>query len=205
MTDDDRLAERFEANRSHLHAVAHRLLGSSSDADDAVQETWIRLSRSDTTEVRNLGGWLTTVVARLCLDMLRSRKSRREVSLDGRLSVPIDGTDPEHEALLVDSIGPALVVLDTLAPAERLAFVLHDMFDVPFAEIATIVGRSPAATRQLACRARRRVREADGIVDPDPAFQRRSVDAFRAASRNGDLDPLLVLLDSSFSPGAESA
>lgn len=196
MDDSDWLAERFEANRTHLRAVAYRMLGSSSEADDAVQEAWIRLSRSDTSEVRNLGGWLTTVVARVCLDMLRSRKSRREESLDTYLSEPVDSLDPEREALLADSVGPALlVVLDTLAPAERLAFVLHDMFDVPFDEIATIVGRSPAAARQLASRARRRIQGADTVADADQSLRRRVVDAFLKASREGDFDALLALLD----------
>ena len=165
MDEHDWLAEQFEANRTHLRAVAYRMLGSLSEADDAVQEAWLRLSRSDTSGVENLGGWLTTVVARVCLDMLRSRKSRREEPLDAHVPEPIasreDGTDPEHEALLADSVGLALlVVLETLAPAERLAFVLHDMFAVPFDEIAPIVGRSPAAARQLASRARRRVQGA---------------------------------------------
>ncbi len=165
MDEHDWLAERFEENRAHLRAVAYRMLGSLSEADDAVQEAWLRLSRSDTSGVENLGGWLTTVVARVCLDMLRSRKSRREEPLDAHVPEPIasraDGIDPEHEALLADSVGLALlVVLETLAPAERLAFVLHDMFAVPFDEIAPIVGRSPTAARQLASRARRRVQGA---------------------------------------------
>jgi len=165
MDDHDWLAERFEANRAHLRAVAYRMLGSHSEADDAVQESWLRLSRSEPSEVQNLGGWLTTVVARVCLDMLRSRASRREEPLDAHLVEPAVGrpgeVDPENEALLADSVGPALlVVLDTLAPAERLAFVLHDMFAVPFDQIAAIVGRSPAAARQLASRARRRVQGA---------------------------------------------
>ena len=165
MDEHEWLAERFEANRTHLRAVAYRMLGSLSEADDAVQEAWLRLSRSDTSGVENLGGWLTTVVARVCLDMLRSRKSRREEPLGAHVPEPIasreDGSDPEHEALLADSVGLALlVVLDTLTPAERLAFVLHDMFAVPFDEIAPIVGRSPAAARQLASRARRRVQGA---------------------------------------------
>jgi RNA polymerase sigma factor (sigma-70 family) len=175
------LAERFEENRPRLRAVAYRMLGSLSEADDAVQEAWVRLSRSDTTEVENLGGWLTTVVGRVCLDMLRSRKSRREEPLDqhsgGRVPGPIvdreGGIDPEHEALLADSVGLALlVVLETLTPAERLAFVLHDMFAVPFAEISPIVGRSPNATKMLASRARRRVRGAAEVPDSDPAHQR---------------------------------
>jgi RNA polymerase sigma factor (sigma-70 family) len=162
MDEHDRLADRFEANRAHLRAVAYRMLGSLSEADDAVQESWLRLSRSDTSGVENLGGWLTTVVARVCLDMLRSRRARREEPLGERVPDPVgspeDGIDPEHQALLADSVGLALlVVLDTLAPAERLAFVLHDMFAVPFEEIAAILGRSPTAARQLASRARRRV------------------------------------------------
>jgi RNA polymerase sigma factor (sigma-70 family) len=194
------LAEQFEANRSHLRAVAHRMLGSLSEADDAVQEAWLRLSRSGTSGVENLGGWLTTVVARLCLDMLRSRKSRREEPLGARVSEPMlsreDGTDPEQEALLADSVGLALlVVLETLAPAERVAFVLHDMFDLPFDEIAPIVGRSPAASRQLASRARRRVQAAATVTDADRTRQREVVDAFLAASRGGDFKALLAVLD----------
>lgn len=170
MDEHDWLAERFEANRTHLRSVAYRMLGSRSDVDDAVQEAWLRLSRSDTSGVENLGGWLTTVVARVCMDMLRSRRSRREEPLGAHLLDPIisreDGTDPEHEALLADSVGPALlVVLETLAPAERLAFVLHDMFAVPHEEIAPIVGRSPVAARQLASRARRRVQGADRAAE----------------------------------------
>src|SRR5688572_26224048 len=181
MNERDLLAERFEANRAQLRAVAYRMLGSVSEADDAVQEAWLRLSRSDTSGVENLGGWLTTVVARVCLDMLRSRSSRREEPLGAHVPEPIvsldDGVDPEHEALLADSVGLALlVVLDTLAPAERLAFVLHDMFAVPFDEIAPIVGRSPAAARQLASRARRRVRGGAPAPDADLARQRELVD-----------------------------
>jgi RNA polymerase sigma-70 factor (ECF subfamily) len=200
MNETDRLAERFEANRPRLRAVAYRMLGSLSEADDAVQEAWLRLSRCDASEVENLGGWLTTVVARVCLDMLRSRKSRREEPLGVHVPDPIvsreGGTDPEHEALLADSVGLALlVVLETLAPAERLAFVLHDMFAVPFNEIAAIVGRSPAAARQLASRARRRVRGADTAPDADLARQREVVDAFLAAARDGDFDALLAVLD----------
>ena len=199
MGEGDWLAERFQENRNHLRAVAYRMLGSLAEADDAVQETWLRLSRSDTGGVRNLGGWLTTVVARVCLDVLRSRKSRREVALGVHLPEPIvsreDRTDPEHEALLADSVGFALlVVLETLAPAERLAFVLHDMFAMPFDEIAPIVGRSPAAARQLASRARRRVRVA-AIPDADLNRQRGIVDAFLAAARGGDFDALLAVLD----------
>ena len=200
MNETDWLAERFEANRTHLRAVAYRMLGSLSEADDAVQEAWLRLSRSDTSGVENLGGWLTTVVARVCLDMLRSRKSRREEPLGVHVPDPIvsreDGIDPEHEALLADSVGLALlVVLETLAPAERLAFVLHDMFAVPFDEIAAIVGRSPAAARQLASRARRRVQGAAPVPDADLARQREVVDAFLAAARDGDFDALLAVLD----------
>ncbi|MDQ2943200.1 MAG: sigma-70 family RNA polymerase sigma factor, partial [Candidatus Dormibacteraeota bacterium] len=200
MDEHDRLAMRFEANRTHLRAVAYRMLGSLSEADDAVQEAWLRLSRSGTTGVENLSGWLTTVVARVCLDMLRSRKSRREEPLGAPGPDPIlshgDGTDPEHEALLADSVGLALlVVLETLAPAERLAFVLHDMFAVPFDEIAPIVGRSPAAARQLASRARRRVQGAATVSKTDRTRQREIVDAFLAASREGNFAALLALLD----------
>jgi RNA polymerase sigma factor (sigma-70 family) len=200
MDEDDFLAERFEENRTHLRAVAYRMLGSLSEADDAVQEAWLRLSRSDTSGVENLGGWLTTVVARVCLDMLRSRKSRREESLGARVSGPMavraEGADPEQEALLSDSVGLALlVVLETLTPAERLAFVLHDMFSVPFDEIAPIVGRSPDAARQLASRARRRVRGADASHDQDLTRQREVVDAFLAAARDGDFDALVAVLD----------
>jgi RNA polymerase sigma factor (sigma-70 family) len=195
----DYLADRFEANRSHLRAVAYRMLGSVSEADDAVQEAWLRLSRTDADEIENLGGWLTTVVARVSLDMLRSRTARREVP-DRRIPEPIidraDGTDPEHEALLADSVGLALlVVLETLKPAERLAFVLHDIFGVPFDEIAPIVDRSPQATRQLASRARRRVREERTVPDADIETQREVVDAFVAASREGDFEALLEVLD----------
>ena len=194
------LAEQFEANRSHLQAVAYRTLGSLSEADDAVQETWLHLSRSDTSSIKNLGGWLTTVVARICLDMLRSRKSQREESLEASVPGPRTlregGIDPEQEALLADSVGLALlVILDTLTPAERLAFVLHDIFALPFDEIAPIVERSPAATRQLASRARRRVRGARRVAEADLASQREVVDAFLAASRNGDFDALLAVLD----------
>jgi RNA polymerase sigma factor (sigma-70 family) len=194
------LAERFEAKRPHLQAVAYRMLGSLSEADDAVQESWLHLSRSGTSGVENLGGWLTTVVARVCLDMLRSRNSRREEPLEASVTEPIisreDGIDPEYEALLADSVGLALlVVLDTLNPAERLAFVLHDMFDVPFDEIAPIVDRSPTAARQLASRARRRVRGAATVPDTDLTRQREIVGAFLAASRSGDFDALLAALD----------
>ncbi|MGH7553223.1 MAG: sigma-70 family RNA polymerase sigma factor [Longimicrobiales bacterium] len=190
----------FEASRTHLRAVAYRMLGSRSEADDAVQEAWLRLSRSDTSGVENLRGWLTTVVARVCLDMLRSRKSRREEPLEAHVPEPIgsrqDGIDPENEALLADSVGLALlVVLETLAPAERVAFVLHDMFDLTFDEIGPIVGRSPTAARQLASRARRRVKGAAAVSDSDRTRQREVVDAFLAASRGGDFDALLAVLD----------
>ena len=199
MTENDLLAEQFEAHRIHLRAVAYRMLGSVSEADDAVQESWLRLSRSDASEVENLGGWLTTVTARVCLDMLRSRKARREEQLGPHVPEPIvdpiDGTVPEHEALVADSVGLALlVVLETLDPAERLAFVLHDIFGVPFAEIAPIVDRSPEATRQLASRARRRVRGAPE-PDADIAAQEDVVDAFLAAAREGDFEALLRVLD----------
>src|SRR5829696_518711 len=204
MDEHDFLAEQFEENRTHLRAVAYRMLGSMSEADDAVQEAWLRLGRSDTSEVENLGGWLTTVVGRVCLDMLRSRRSRREEPLGQpqreRAPEPIvsraDGLDPEHEALLADSVGLALVVvLETLAPAERLAFVLHDMFSVPFEEIAPIVGRSPTAARQLASRARRRVQGADIVPDADLTRQREVVGAFLAAARGADFDALVAVLD----------
>ena len=200
MDEHDWLAEQFEANRTYLRAVAYRMLGSLSEADDALQEAWLRLSRSDTSEVENLSGWLTRVVARVCLDMLRSRKSRREESLDVHVPEPIvsreDGIDPEYEALLADSVGLALLaVLETLTPAERLAFVLHDMFAVPFEEIAPIVGRSLAATRQLASRARRHVRGAANVPNADLASQQEVVDAFFAASREGDFDALVAVLD----------
>ena len=200
MDERESLADRFEANRTRLRAVGYRMLGSVSEADDAVQEAWLRLSRSDTGGVENLDGWLTTVVARVCLDMLRSRKSRREEPLGPRVPEPIVSreleVDPEHAALLADSVGLALlVVLETLAPLERLAFVLHDMFAVPFDQIAPIVGRSPAAARQLASRARRRVQAATPVPDPDLARQREVVDAFLAAARRGDFDALLAVLD----------
>jgi RNA polymerase sigma factor (sigma-70 family) len=200
MGEHDVLAEAFESNRTHLHAVAYRMLGSLSEADDAVQEAWIRLSRSDASRIENLGGWLTTVVGRVCLDMLRSRRSRREESLDVHMPDPIlareDTTDPEHEALVADSVGLALLaVLELLAPAERLAFVLHDMFAMPFEEIAPVVGRTPEAARQLASRARRRVQGAAPVPDTDLAGQREVVDAFFAASRAGDFDALVAVLD----------
>ena len=197
MTND--LTERFEEHRSHLRAVGYRMLGSLSDADDAVQETWLRLARTDTSDVENLGGWLTTVMARVCLNVLRSRRTRKEDPLPVHTPDPIvdrdDRVDPEHQALLADAVGLALlVVLDTLPPAERLAFVLHDMFAVPFDDIATIVDRSPDAARQLASRARRRVQSAP-VPDADVARQRTVVDAFLAASRDGDFEALLAVLD----------
>src|SRR5207247_2122857 len=200
MEDRGWLATRFEENRTHLKAVAYRMLGSVSEAEDAVQDAWPRLSRSDTSGVENLDGWLTTIVARVCLDMLRSRKSRREEPLGAQAPEMIvsreEGVDPEREALLADSVGLALlVVLETLTPAERVAFVLHDMFDLPFDEIAPVVGRSPAAARQLASRARRRVRGAATAPDADLTRRREIVDAFLAASRGGDFDALLALLD----------
>jgi RNA polymerase sigma factor (sigma-70 family) len=200
MDENQWMAERFEENRSHLRAVAYRMLGSISEADDAVQDAWLRFNRSDTTEVENLGGWLTTVVARLCLNRLRSRKTRREEPLETHVPDPIvsrdDGIDPEHEALLADSVGLALlVVLETLAPAERLAFVLHDMFSMPFDEVATIVGRSPTAARQLASRARRRLQGGTAAPDTDLSRQREVVDAFFAAARQGDFDALVAVLD----------
>jgi RNA polymerase sigma-70 factor, ECF subfamily len=200
MHEHDWLAEQFEANRTHLQAVAYRMLGSLSEADDAVQEAWLHLSRSDRNSVKNLGGWLTTVVARICLDMLRARKSRHEESLEAPGSEPIarreNGTDPEHEALLADSVGLALlVVLDTLTPAERLAFVLHDIFAVPFDEIARLVERSPTAARQLASRARRRVRGGARLQDANRTEQRAMVDAFLSAAREGNFDALLAVLD----------
>ena len=200
MTGNDWLAERFEENRAHLRAVAYRMLGSANEADDAIQETWLRLSRSDASAIENLGGWLTTVVARVCLDMLRARTSRREESMTKHAPEPVAsrqvGSDPEREALLADSVGIALlVVLDRLAPAERLAFVLHDMFDVPFEEIAEIVGRSPDAARQLASRARRRVQGADTVPETVRTQQRAVVDAFVAALRARDFEGLIAVLD----------
>jgi RNA polymerase sigma-70 factor (ECF subfamily) len=199
MNERDYLAERFEDHRTHLRAVAYRMLGSLSEVDDAVQEAWLRLSRADATGIDNLGGWLTTVVARVCLDMMRSRQSRREEPFTPDAPEPVaaatPGSNPEHEALLADSVGLALlVVLDRLTPAERLAFVLHDMFAVPFEEIAPIVGRSLEATRQLASRARRRVR-GGAAPDPDRVRQREVVDAFLAALRHGDFEGLLAVLD----------
>jgi RNA polymerase sigma-70 factor, ECF subfamily len=202
MEDGDWLATRFEEHRARLRGVAYRMLGSLADADDAVQDTWLRLSQAGADDVENLGGWLTTIVARVSLNMLRSRRTRREESLEVRVPDPVvspdDGLQPEQEALLADSVGLALqVVLETLPPAERLAFVLHDMFDLPFEEIAPVVGRTPTAARQLASRARRRVRGADDARAPDrdTARQRDIVDAFFLAARNGDFDALVAVLD----------
>ena len=195
MSENNFLADQFEANRAHLRAVAYRMLGSRSEAEDAVQEAWLRLGRTDTDDIKNLGGWLTTVVARICLDMLRTRKSRREEQLGPHIPEP--AADNENgESAVADSVGAALlIVLDTLAPAERLAFVLHDMFAVPFEEIAPIVGRAPAAARQLASRARRRVQGVSARPEADLSRQRMIVDAFLAASRNGDFEALLAVLD----------
>jgi len=191
----DQLADEFEQNRTHLRAVSYRMLGSVNEADDAVQEAWLRLSRSDTSGIENLGGWLTTVVSRVCLDMLRSRRSRREEPLDLAEPTEPEPLDPEDEAVRADAVGQALlVVLETLAPSERLAFVLHDLFAVPFEEIAPIVGRTPAAARQLASRARRRVQASDA-PEADRVRQREVVDAFLAASRSGEFEALLNLLD----------
>ncbi|MFL5854304.1 MAG: RNA polymerase sigma factor SigJ [Solirubrobacteraceae bacterium] len=200
MDERDFLAEQFEEHRPHLLAVAYRMLGSTAEADDAVQEAWLRLSRSNPAEIDNLGGWLTTVVARVCLNALRARRRHGEEPLGPHVPDPVidaaDGSSPEHEALLADSVGLALlVVLETLPPAERLAFVLHDMFGVPFDEIAPIVDRSPEAARQLASRARRRVRGAAPQPDPDRARQRDVVEAFFAASREGDFEALVAVLD----------
>jgi RNA polymerase sigma factor (sigma-70 family) len=200
MDERESLAEHFEEHRTRLRAVAYRMLGSLSEADDAVQEAWLRLSRSDTSDIENLGAWLTTVVGRVSLNMLRSRRSRREEPLGPHVPEPIvdraDGTDPEHEALLADSVGLALlVVLETLSPPERLAFVLHDMFAVPFDEIAPIVDRSPDAARQLASRARRRVQAENTVPDADLDAQREVVEAFLAAARDGDFDRLVAVLD----------
>ena len=200
MNEHDWLADRFEAHRGHLRAVAYRMLGSLTEADDAVQESWFRLERTDTSDVGNLGGWLTTVVARVCLDMLRSRTARREEPVGAHLPDPIlaraDTPDPENQAVLADSVGLALlVVLQTLGPAERLAFVLHDMFAIPFDDIAGIIGKTPAATRQLASRARRRVQTGAAVPDQDLTRQRQVVDAFLDASHNGDFAALVSLLD----------
>jgi RNA polymerase sigma-70 factor (ECF subfamily) len=212
MDDKEFLAGQFEQHRAHLRAVSYRMLGSLSEADDAVQEAWVRLSRSDAEEIENLGGWLTTVVARVCLNMLRARKTRSEEPLDERLPDPvverIDGGHPEHEALLADSVGLALlVVLEQLSPAERLAFVLHDMFAVPFDEIAPMVERTPEAARQLASRARRRVHGAAPEAPADRARQREVAEAFHAAARDGDFERLVsvlhpdVVLRVDFGPG----
>jgi RNA polymerase sigma-70 factor (ECF subfamily) len=200
MDEREWLAERFEEHRAHLKAVAYRMLGSLAEADDAVQDAWLRLSRSRASDVENLGGWLTTIVARVCLNMLRSRNLRREEPIGAHVPDPVvsfeDGVGPEHEVLLADSVGLALqVVLDRLAPAERLAFVLHDMFNVPFNEIAPMVGCSVEAARQLASRARRRVRGSTPVPDTELVAQRRVVDAFIAAARGGDLGALLAVLD----------
>ncbi|MEK8132822.1 sigma-70 family RNA polymerase sigma factor [Paenibacillus filicis] len=200
MNEQEWLAEKFEAHRSHLQGVAYRMLGSLSEAEDAVQECWLRLSRSDTSEVENLGGWLTTVVSRLCLDMLRVRKSRREDAIDVQtpetLAGQADGSDPEQEALLADAVGLALlIVLGKLSPAERITFVLHDIFAMPFSDIAPIVGKSETAARQLASRARRRVQGSESVPDGDLAHQRELVDAFLAAARRGDFDTLVATLD----------
>src|SRR6266436_7187948 len=203
MENNEWLADRFEEQRGHLRAVAYRMLGSLAEADDAVQDTWLRVSRAGTSEVENLGGWLTTIVARVCLNMLRSRNARREESLAVHLPDPVISPDgelqPEEEALLADSVGLALlVVLDTLSPAERLAFVLHDMFELPFEEIAPMVGRSALAARQLASRARKRLRTAEiETPDADLAQQRQVVDAFFRAARAGDFEGLLEVLDPS--------
>ena len=200
MDGRDWLAARFQAHRPRLHAVAHRMLGSTSEADDAVQEAWIRLSGANADEIDNLEAWLVTAVGRVALNMLRSRRTRREEPLDAHLPDPIvdraDGIDPEHEAMLADSVGLALlVVLETLTPAERLAYVLHDMFSVPFEEIGAILDRSPDAARQLASRGRRRIRGADTAPDADPAAQHQVVAAFLAAARDGDFDALVAVLD----------
>jgi RNA polymerase sigma-70 factor (ECF subfamily) len=200
MDDDELLAKLFEEQRARLRAVAYRMLGSLTEADDAVQETWLRLSRTNADEIEKLSGWLTTVTARICLNVLRSRRTRGEQRLEAFIPEPIisahSGVDPEQEALLADAVGMALqVVLENLEPAERLAYILHDMFAIPFDEIAGMVERSPAATRQLASRARRRVRDAPVTPDPDLAQQRAVVDAFYAAQREGDLDALIAVLD----------
>ena len=199
MDDTEWLADHFERHRPHLRAVAYRMLGSLAEADDAVQDTWVRLSRSDAGEVENLAGWLTTITARVCLNMLRSRNHRREEPLAVHIPDPVISPDgqiqPEEQALLADSVGLALlIVLDTLTPDERLAFVLHDMFDLPFKQIAPVVGRTPAAAKQLASRARRRVKGAEIPADPDVARQRAVIDAFFAAARRGDFDALVAVL-----------
>jgi RNA polymerase sigma factor (sigma-70 family) len=209
MSDPNWLAEQFEENRGHLRGVAYRMLGSLSEADDAVQECWLRLSRSDAGSVANLRGWLTTVVARICLDMLRSRKSRREEALEATApeptGKPAHAADPEAEAMLADSVGYAtLVVLDRLNPAERIAFVLHDLFNIPFEEIARISGRTPEAARQLASRARRRVRGVTALPDPDSTQQRDLAEKFLAALRLGDAAKLMEVLDPAFSVQADA-
>jgi RNA polymerase sigma factor (sigma-70 family) len=208
VTHQELFGEQFEAHRDHLRAVAYRMLGSRDEADDAVQEAWIRLSRSDASAIDNLGGWLTTVVARVSLDMLRSRASRREEPRGDQISdlAHSDSDDPESDALLADSVGAAfLVVLDTLTPAERLAFVLHDTFGVPFDEIGPIVGRSSDAAKMLASRARQKVRGVDSTVEADPVRQRAVVDAFLAAARRGDFDALLAMLDPDIVQRADAA
>jgi RNA polymerase sigma-70 factor (ECF subfamily) len=208
MTEEKFLVETFAANRRHLKGVAYRMLGSAAEAEDAVQEAWLRFSRADTGEVGNPGGWLTTVVARICLDMLRSRKARREEPLEAREAEPIivGGADPEQELLMADSVGLALlVVLQKLAPAERIAFVLHDMFDLSFDEIAPVVGRSEAAARQLASRARRRVQGTDKLPEAELSANRRIVDAFLAASRAGDFEGLMAVLDPDVVVGGDAA
>jgi RNA polymerase sigma factor (sigma-70 family) len=204
----DRLADEFETHRVHLRAVAYRMLGSLGEADDAVQEAWLRLSRSDTGDVQNLRAWLTTVVGRICLDMLRARRSRREEPLDtvDQVDGRAGGVDPHEEALLAESVGLAmLVVLDSLGPAERVAFVLHDIFAVPYAEIAPIVRRSASATRMLASRARRRIQDSTADPDPDLAAHRELIDAFLAAARNGDFEALLAVLDPDVEVHADAA
>lgn len=200
MDESDALTQSFEAHRTHLRAVAYRMLGSVGEAEDAVQETWLRLAGSDASGIGNLGGWLTTVTSRVCLDMLRARSARREDPLDVHVPDPVvsrpDGADPEQQALLADSVGLALlVVLDTLSPTERLAFVLHDIFAVPFEQVGPILERSPAAAKQLASRARRRLRGAVPPTDADQARQRQLLEAFLAAAREGDFDRLLTVLD----------
>lgn len=203
------LEEQFEANKRHLKVVAYRMLGSTSEAEDAVQETWLRLSRAETSEVKNLGGWLTTVISRVCLDMLRARKVRREAPLEGAAEPTVSAADPggfEHEAMLADSVGLAmLVILQQLAPAERIAFVLHDMFDLPFDEISAIVGRSPEAARQLASRARRRVQGKPAPDEKELAGNRSVISAFLTASRTGDLSGLLAVLDPNVVMRADAA
>jgi RNA polymerase sigma-70 factor, ECF subfamily len=209
MDEEKFLEQQFEANRRHLKAVAYRILGSASEAEDALQETWLRLSRAETAEVKNLGGWLTTVISRICLDMLRSRKQRREAPLEGVSEPTVSAVDPggfEHEAMLADSVGLAmLVVLQQLSPAERIAFVLHDMFDLPFDEISGIVGRSPEAARQLASRARRRVQGKPAPDETELSGHRSVISAFLTASRTGDLSGLLAVLDPDVVMRADSA